>query len=78
MAILDDYLTENNLTRYQVAKRGNIAPTTLQNAITRNYSVNRISVKVIVAIAEIVGKTPGTVLDEILELETMNKSQSDD
>lgn len=69
MAILDDYLIKNNLTRYQIAKHGNIAATTLQNAITRNYPVNRISVKVIVAIAEMLDKTPGTVLDELIELE---------
>ncbi|TWW13185.1 hypothetical protein LABALGNA3A7_09910 [Dellaglioa algida] len=72
MAILDEYLTKYSLTRYQVSQKSGIAATTLQNAITRNYRVNRLSIKIIIALSDILDKSPGDVLNEMLNLEQKN------
>ena len=67
--ILQQYLDQHNVTRYQVYKATGIAQTTLYNAVAPTKPLSGQTVKVISAVAKTLGKTPGEVLDELIELE---------
>lgn len=69
MNALQEYLDQNNITRYQVAKQTGIANTTLANAVKETKPLSGQTVKVIRAVAEALGKTPGQVLDDLIQLD---------
>lgn len=70
MNFLDLYLQRNNSKRYEVYKKTGVSQQLL--ATHTKKSVENYSNKVILALAEALGKTPGTVLDELLTLEKEN------
>lgn len=70
MNVLQKYLDLNKITRYQISKKTGIAQTTLAGAVVPKKKLSGQSVKVISAVAKVLGKTPGTVLDELIELES--------
>ncbi|MCT2885788.1 XRE family transcriptional regulator, partial [Lentilactobacillus parabuchneri] len=57
MHTIDDFLKYSDLTRYDIAKISGISETTLADANQR--PVNKMTVKVVQAIAMGVGMTPG-------------------
>ncbi|MBT8939589.1 hypothetical protein BTI77_03265 [Lactobacillus delbrueckii subsp. bulgaricus] len=67
-----NYLDQNGVTRYQVAKQTGIANTTLANAVKETKPLSGQTVKVISAVAQTLGKTPGQVLDNLIELDEDN------
>lgn len=72
--LLDAYLKSNDINRSKVAKVGQINLTTIQrSAIPFSDGTVRnaddINPRVIFAVAETLHKTPGQVLDEIIEME---------
>ena len=67
MLLIDSYLQRNGLKRYDVAKRSGISQQVLSNA--KNKLALELPMSVVAAIATSVGKTPGAVLDELVELE---------
>lgn len=72
MLLIDTYLQEKNLKRYDVAKRSGVSQQVLSSA--KNKKASELSMKVIDAIAMTVNKTPGAVLDELHELEDENRT----
>lgn len=60
-SILDIYLKEMNVTRYDIAKKTGISEQTLSKANKREPQTY--TVKTIEAIAQGVNRTPGEVLD---------------
>lgn len=70
MNFLDLYLQRNNSKRYEIYKKTGVSQQLL--ATHTKKSVENYSNKVILALAEALGKTPGTVLDELLTLEKEN------
>lgn len=69
MNSLQKYLDDNNLTRYQIYKKTGLSQMTLSHAVSDKKDINGQSVKIIKAVADTLGKTPGEVLDELLKLE---------
>lgn len=69
MNALQKYLDQSGVTRYQVAKQTGIANTTLANAVKETKPLSGQTVKVIRAVAEALGKTPGQVLDDLIQLD---------
>lgn len=69
MNVLQKYLDQNKMTRYQVAKKTGIANTTLANAVKDTKPLSGQTVKVISAVAQALGKTPGQVLDDLIALD---------
>ena len=67
MSLLDTYLEQNGATRYSVAKANAITPSKLQRAAAHT-SVDGITTRVIMYVAQALGKTPGNVLDELIAL----------
>ena len=70
MNFLDLYLQRNNSKRYEIYKKTGISQQLL--ATHTKKKVENYSNKVILALAEALEKTPGTVLDELLALEKEN------
>lgn len=70
MNFLDLYLQRNNIKRYDVYKKTGVSQQLL--ATHTSKKVEKYSNKVIMALAEALEKTPGTVLDELLALEKEN------
>lgn len=70
MNYLDLYLQRNNMKRYDVYKKTGISQQLLSTHT--NKEIEKYSNKVIIALAEALEKTPGTVLDELLALEKEN------
>lgn len=70
MNFLDLYLQRNNSKRYEIYKKTGVSQQLL--ATHTKKKVENYSNKVIMALSEALGKTPGTVLDELLELEKEN------
>ena len=68
MNALQEYLDQNDVTRYQTG----IANTTLANAVKETKPLSGQTVKVISAVAQTLGKTPGQVLDNLIELDEDN------
>lgn len=69
MNVLQKYLDQNKMTRYQVAKKTGIANTTLANAVKDTKPLSGQTVKVISAVAQALAKTPGQVLDDLIALD---------
>lgn len=63
--MIDDFLKQFNLTRYQVAKISGVGATTL--AMANDKPINSLSVRVLQALAMATGKTPGQVLDILIK-----------
>lgn len=66
---LQKYLDANQVTRYQINKATGLAQTTLANAVKPEKPLAGQTVKVIKAVADTLGKTPGQVLDDLLALD---------
>lgn len=69
MNVLQKYLDQNGITKYQVSKATGISSMTLSHATADSKPLSGQTVKVIAAVADALGKTPGTVLDELIEIE---------
>ncbi|MBP2057920.1 hypothetical protein J2Z60_001095 [Lactobacillus colini] len=67
--VLQQYLDQNGVTRYQIHKATGIAQTTLQSAVAPTKPLSGQTVKVISAVADTLGRTPGQVLDDLIALE---------
>lgn len=67
MNILDKYLSAHNITRYQLELVSGIRQSTWNNA--KDKSITSYSVRLIMAIANAIGKSSGQVLDELIRLE---------
>lgn len=63
--MIDDFLKQFNLTRYQVAKISGVRASTL--AMANDKPINSLSVRVLQALAMATGKTPGQVLDDLIK-----------
>lgn len=70
MNFLDLYLQRNNCKRYDVYKKTGVSQQLL--ATHTSKKIENYSNKVIMALAETLVKTPGTVLDELIELANNN------
>jgi len=70
MNYLDLYLQRNNCKRYDVHKKTGISQQLLFTHA--NKKVEKYSSKVLIALAETLNKTPGTILDELIALENEN------
>ncbi|MGX6443922.1 helix-turn-helix domain-containing protein [Neobacillus sp. K501] len=70
MSLLDIYLQKNGKKRYDVYKETGISQQMLSSVNKKN--VSSYSVKTLQAIAQTVGKSEGTVLDELVQLENEN------
>ncbi len=70
MNYLDLYLQKNNSKRYEVYKKTGVSQQLLATHTTKK--IENYSNKVIMALAKSLGKTPGTVLDELLDLAKEN------
>lgn len=73
MNILEKYLNQNKVTRYQVSKMSGVYQSTLQKAVNSKSGSNGLSGKILKAVALTLNKTPGQVLDEIITLENQQK-----
>lgn len=67
MNILDKYLSAHDLTRYQLEQVSGIRQSTWNNV--KEKSITSYSVRLIMAIANAIGKSSGQVLDELIQLE---------
>ena len=65
--ILDDYLKAHGTTRYRVTEASGVATSTLVHANKRAKDASGISTRVVMAIGKTIAKSPGTVLDELIE-----------
>ena len=70
MNYLDLYLQRNNCKRYDVYKKTGVSQQLLSTHT--NKEIGKYSSKVLIALAETLNKTPGTVLDELIALEREN------
>lgn len=69
MNVLQKYLDQNNVTKYQVSKLSGLSQMTLSHATADTKPLSGQTVKVIRAVAEALGKTPGQVLDDLIQLD---------
>lgn len=72
--LLDKYLGNYELTRYQLAKKTNISEGTWQHVNDRD--AYRWTVAQISELAKAVGKRPGTVLNEVLAMQQSEGQKS--
>ena len=70
MNYLDLYLQRNGIKRYDVYKATGVSQQLLSTHTSK--SIEKYSNKVVMALAEALNKTPGTVLDELLALQKEN------
>lgn len=68
MQTLKKYFEINNLTAYRVGKENGIPNQTINRQLN-NDTLDGLSIKIIKAIAISTNKTPGTVVDELVELD---------
>lgn len=66
--LLDSYLSDFSVTRYEVAKQSGIAASTLQRAAEKNSAFG-LNTKVVGAVAYTIGTDPGRVLNDLVMLE---------
>lgn len=71
--VLQKYLDQNNISKYKIFKTTGIPQTTLSHATADNKKLSGQTVKVISAVAATLHKTPGKVLDELIEIEKDTK-----
>lgn len=69
--LLDKYLEAQGLTRYKVAKDTGVSKSTLARAADKD--ADHISLRIIRAISSLTTKTPGQVLDGLINLEGDNR-----
>lgn len=69
MNVLQRYLNQNGITKYQVSKASGISQMTLSHATAENKALSKQTVKVISAVAQALDKTPGQVLDDLIALD---------
>ncbi|MGF3072859.1 helix-turn-helix domain-containing protein [Facklamia sp. P9177] len=67
MELLDTYLSEHNITRYQLAQVSNIRESTWNDVNKKTFA--QYTGKQLLAIANMVGKTVGEVADDLLSIE---------
>lgn len=72
--LLDTYLESKDLTRYKVSKETGISPTILQRAADK--AALSINSRVLQAVGKALNKTPGQVLDDLIELEKLDELDS--
>lgn len=79
MTLLNDYLESNRITKAMIAKLMD-KPSSSVAAITNSKIeiTEQNNIKAIRAVAEIVGKTPGDVLNELIKLEESNMTFNED
>jgi len=65
--MIDDFLKEYDLSRYQVAQISGVRESTLQRA-NKSDNVSKLQVKTIMALAMATGLTPGAVLDKLIKI----------
>lgn len=68
MYTLKKYFETNDLTAYRVGKENGIPNQTISKQL-KNDTLNGLSLRIIKAIAISINKTPGTVVDELIELD---------
>ncbi|AEV95155.1 hypothetical protein [Pediococcus claussenii] len=71
MKILKKYFEENNLTAYRVGKDNEMPNQTIRKQLENN-GLDRLSWKVLKAIANSLNKSVGEVADELIKLENKN------
>ena len=71
--VLDQYLHAHGLNRNKVSKATGINPNTLQRASDMTAATD-INGRVIEAVAQAAGKTPGTVLDSLIRIQGGSKN----
>lgn len=69
MNVLQKYLDENNISKYKIAQLTGISSMTLSHATEKTKPLSGQTVKVLSAVAKSLNKTPGTVLDELVEIQ---------
>ncbi|MDH6365647.1 transcriptional regulator with XRE-family HTH domain [Enterococcus sp. PF1-24] len=69
--VLDIFLKENHMTRYDVSQQANVSEQTLSQASKRDPE--SLSGKTLIAIAKGTKKTPGEVLDRLLQIRDSNQ-----
>lgn len=67
--LLDIYLQQKNLTRYQLSKISGINQTTWKSLNDNRKGVDAFIVKYIKALAKVLGVSAGQVLEELIALE---------
>ncbi|WP_261809564.1 hypothetical protein [Levilactobacillus humaensis] len=67
--VLDSYLYAHGTTRYQVAQASDVSETQLNRAVDKP-DVSEIKMNIIFAVAEVVGATPGSVLDDLIAIQS--------
>ncbi|NVY96995.1 helix-turn-helix transcriptional regulator [Lactobacillus sp. DCY120] len=70
MSTLQKYLELNQITRYQISKKTGITQSSLQSTVESPRGLAGVTVKTLTAIATALEKTPGQVLDELIELDS--------
>lgn len=68
-SIFQQYLDNNNITRYQVSKASGVANSTLQRTADSKGGTDSISGKILKATAVALNKEPWEVFKELIELE---------
>lgn len=69
MNVLQKYLDQNKVTKYQISKASGVSQMTLSHATATTKQLSNQTVKVISAVAKALDKTPGQVLDDLIKLE---------
>lgn len=69
MNVLQKYLDQNKVTKYQISKASGVSQMTLSHATAATKQLSNQTVKVINAVAKALDKTPGQVLDDLIKLE---------
>lgn len=73
MNVLKKYIDQNNITKYQISKLSGISQMTLSHATADTKQLSNQTVKVICAVAQALGKTPGQVLDDLIALDKVTQ-----
>lgn len=73
--LYQQYLNNNHITRYRIAKISNIRESTLHSAAYSKGGTDTISGKLLKATGKALGKEPWIVFKELLELEQQNTHQ---
>ncbi|RRG09738.1 MAG: XRE family transcriptional regulator [Lactobacillus sp.] len=72
MGLYQNYLDQNGITRYKVAKASGVSNSTLQRVAESEHGTDTISGKILKATAVALDKKPWKVFEELLKLESSN------
>ena len=72
MNVLQKYLDQNKVTKYQISKASGVSQMTLSHATADTKQLSNQTVKVISAVAKALDKTPGQVLDDLIALDKVD------